>query len=100
MNSDQIYQEIKPIKKLENFIHSFWMHRNNSDTPEYKTIVPDGYFKIVFVVQEGKILNYFMTGLWVRENNFITPQIFLSFERKFSNLSKYMSNAFSEKNVS
>ncbi len=73
MEKGQTYQEIKPTKKLEELVHSFWMHRNASDTPEYKTIVPDGYFKIVFVVQDEKILRYFMTGLWIRENSIITP---------------------------
>lgn len=73
MNTHKIYQEILPNKKLENFVHSFWMHRNTSDEPEHMTIIPDSYFKIVFVVQDGKVAKYFMTGLWIRENNFVTP---------------------------
>lgn len=73
MKKEETYREIKPIKKLEDFIHSFWMHHNPSDEPEYVTIVPDSYFKIVFVVQNGKILKYFLTGLWLKEKDFITP---------------------------
>ena len=73
MKQKRTYQENKPIKKLEQLVHSFWMHCNTSNKPELITIVPDGYFKIVFTVQGQKILNYFMTGLWIRENNFITP---------------------------
>lgn len=67
------YQESRPVKKLENVIDSFWMHHNQSNEPERLTIIPDGYFKIVFVVQKQKILKYFMTGLWIRSNEFITP---------------------------
>ncbi|MCG8326767.1 MAG: hypothetical protein MI974_03725 [Chitinophagales bacterium] len=73
MKEEQTYQQIKPIKKLENLVHSFWMHKNVSDEPEYMTIVPDSYLKIVFVVQNGKVTRYFMTGLWIRENTFTTP---------------------------
>lgn len=67
------YKEIKPIEKLNNFVHSFWMHQNTSGEPEHLTIVPDGYAKIIFIVQDHKIIRYFMTGIWIRENNFITP---------------------------
>lgn len=72
MKNNSSYNEIKPIKKLEHLIHSFWMHQNGSDEPEQKTIVPDSYFKIVFVVQNGEIKQYFMTGLWLKEETFTT----------------------------
>lgn len=68
-----MYQESLPNEKLRNFVHSFWMHRNMSDHSEYLTIIPDSYFKIVFVVQDEKVVKYFMTGLWIRENDFVTP---------------------------
>ncbi len=73
MNNEQTYKEIKPIKKLEDLVHSFWMHKNPFDKPQHMTIVPDGYLKIVFVVVNNKVDRYFMTGLWIRENNIITP---------------------------
>ncbi len=73
MKEGQTYQEIQPIKKLEHLVHSFWMHHNTLDRPEHLTIVPDSYLKIVFVVQNGKVERYFMTGLWIRERDFITP---------------------------
>ena len=73
MKKEQTYREILPIKKLENLVHSFWMHQNTTDNPEQKTIVPDSYLKIVFVVHNEKIEKYFMTGLWIQEKTFITP---------------------------
>lgn len=67
------YHEIKPSKDLELFIHSFFTHVNHSDKPEVKTIFPDSYFKIILLVKEGKIVNYFMTGLWSERKELITP---------------------------
>ena len=73
MGEKETYKEIKPIKKLEHQVPTLWMNRNLSGEPEQLTIVPDSYFKIVFVVQDGRVVKYFMTGLWIRENDFITP---------------------------
>ncbi len=73
MKKEQTYREIEPIEKLKNLVHSFWMHKNISNEPEHLTIVPDSYLKIVFVVINGKVEKYFLTGLWIRENTFITP---------------------------
>ena len=73
MEEEQTYREILPIKKLENLVHSFWRHKNKSAQPEQMTIIPDSYLKIVFVVQDNKITKYFMTGLWIKENTFVTP---------------------------
>ena len=67
------YQELKPSEHLEEFVHSFWMHKNNSDIPELLTIFPDSFFKIIFIVQENKIINYFMTGIWSEQKEFIIP---------------------------
>ena len=67
------YREIQPISKLDDLVHSFWMHHNASDTPEEKTIVPDSYLKIVFEVRHQKVEKYFLTGLWIREKTFTTP---------------------------
>ncbi len=67
------YRERKPIAQLSPFIHSFWTHQNGSDSPETITIVPDSYFKIVFLVQDDRILTYFMTGLWFEPRDFTFP---------------------------
>lgn len=73
MKKELTYREIKPIEKLENLVHSFFMHQNPSDEPQHMTIVPNSYLKIIFVIIKGKVASYFMTGLWIRENTFITP---------------------------
>ncbi len=73
MKKEQLYRQIKPIKKLENLVHSFWMHRNATDQPEYMTVVPDSFLKIIFFVENGKVTRYFMAGLFIHEINYIIP---------------------------
>ncbi|WP_024769488.1 helix-turn-helix domain-containing protein [Aquimarina macrocephali] len=70
MNEKSTYKEILPNEELKDFVHSFWMHQNNSDTVEKTTIVPDSYFKIVMLIKNQKIISYFMTGLWLDEKEF------------------------------
>ena len=73
MKQESSYQEIAPSKDLEDLIHSFWTHKNHSDSPEVMSIFPDSFFKIVFVVRGGQVANYFMTGLWTEQKEFSIP---------------------------
>lgn len=59
------YKEIKPTAELKDFVHSFWIHENHSNSAEKITIIPDSYFKIVLTIKKGRVISYFMTGLWV-----------------------------------
>jgi len=70
MNEQSTYKEIQPRTELKDFVHSFWMHQNNSNTVEKTTIVPDSYFKIVILIKNQKIITYFITGLWLDEKEF------------------------------
>ena len=70
MNEQSTYKEIIPNAELKDFVHSFWMHQNNSDSVEKTTIVPDSYFKIVLLFKSQKIISYFITGLWLDEKEF------------------------------
>ncbi len=67
MNHQSTYKEIKPKTELKNFVHSFWMHENNTDFSQKLTIVPDSYFKMVITVKKNKVIAYFLTGLWTEE---------------------------------
>lgn len=73
MNERTKYQEIKPSKYLEDFVHSFWTHKNLEDKPQEMTIFPDSFFKIIFLVQDNRIIHYFMTGIWTENKNFVIP---------------------------
>lgn len=79
MNNASTYREIKPIEELNNFVHSFWMHKNLMDKPEKMTIFPDSYFKLVITVKNDNIVEYFMTGLWTKEKLVIIPPKAISF---------------------
>ena len=70
MTEQSTYQEIQPKAELKDFVHSFWMHHNKSDSVEKITIVPDSYFKMVILIKNQKIIAYFMTGLWLDEKEF------------------------------
>ena len=73
LKQNSTYQEIKPSNDLELFIHSFFSHTNHTNKPEIKTIFPDSYFKIILIVKEGRILKYFLTGLWTEQKEITTP---------------------------
>lgn len=46
------------------------MHVNTLDKRESIKVFPDSYFKIIFTVCKGKIVNYFMTGLWIEGQDY------------------------------
>jgi AraC-like DNA-binding protein len=63
----------KPSKPLDDFVHTFWTHINFSEEAKNITILPDSFFKLIFIFQNGKLIAYFMTGLWLSEMEFKTP---------------------------
>ena len=63
----------KPSKLLDDFVHIYWEHKNISSNAYNLTIFPDSFFKLIFLYQKGKIVAYFMTGLWTDEMEFKTP---------------------------
>jgi AraC-like DNA-binding protein len=63
----------KPSKLLDDFVHIYWEHKNTSNYANILTIFPDSFFKLIFLYQKGKIVAYFMTGLWTDEMEFKTP---------------------------
>lgn len=67
MNEQSTYKETRPKTELKDFVHSFWMHENNTYSSQKITIVPDSYFKIVITVKNNKAIAYFLTGLWTEE---------------------------------
>ena len=56
MTEKSIYKEIKPKTDLKDFVHSFWMHHNNTNAVEKITIIPDSYFKMVITIKNNKII--------------------------------------------
>lgn len=73
MKKETTYQEKKPALDLADLVHSFWTHENPSDESEIMKIFPDSFFKLVFLVRDGQVLDYFMTGLWTESKGFVIP---------------------------
>lgn len=70
MSEQSKYSEILPSSAFQYLIDSFWNHVNHSDKPQTLTIVPDSFFKIVFLVRNNCVVNYFLTGLWTEDKDF------------------------------
>jgi len=73
MNVNATYRELKPHEDLKDLIHSYWSHTNSSGVSQSLVIIPDSFFKIVFIVSGSRIINYFMTGIWTDQKEFTIP---------------------------
>ena len=79
MNSHSKYCELLPSKEFTHLIDSFWTHKNVSNSAQTMTIVPDSFFKIVFLIRDNHVINYFLTGLWTEDKEFTIPARSMSF---------------------
>jgi len=77
------YSELYPSKALENYVASFFEARNESDKAEEITICPDAYFKLIIQVLDGKIVAYFLTGIWAKEIDIVIPPRVISYGIRF-----------------
>lgn len=81
--SDIAFNYRKPSKDLDDFIHIYWEHQNKSNDHNSLTILPDSFFKLIFLFQKGELMAYFMTGLWINEMEFTAPPNTTLFGIKF-----------------
>ena len=72
-NKNIEFNHIKASVLLDDFVHIYWEHKNLSKEANKLTIFPDGYFKLIFIFQNGKLVSYFMTGMWTTEFDFYSP---------------------------
>ncbi|WP_156169013.1 helix-turn-helix domain-containing protein [Kordia jejudonensis] len=77
------YTEVYPSKLLEDFVGMYWRSENLSNEAYKITICPDGYFKLIIQVIEGKIISYFMTGLWLNEIEVVIQPKMITYGIKF-----------------
>lgn len=73
MSQQSTYRELLPSPGFDHLIDSFWNHVNTSGKPQTMTIVPDSFFKIVFLVKNNQVVKYFLTGLWTENKDFTIP---------------------------
>ncbi len=82
-NTHHTYNEIYPSKELDDFVSLYFEACNLSDIPEKITICPDGYFKLIIQILDGKIISYFLTGLWINEVEIVIPPKVTTYGIKF-----------------
>lgn len=73
VNSHHTYRHFDACSELSEYVHSFWMHSNPSDKIEKFTFAPDGFFKIIIVFQNDKIIRYFRTGILTQPEKIQLP---------------------------
>ncbi|GAA3508537.1 hypothetical protein GCM10022393_19940 [Aquimarina addita] len=77
------YNEIYPRKELQDFVASFWENKNLTEFPQEITICPDGYVKLVVQLKDGKIVAYFLTGIWSKEIDVVVPPGVITYGIRF-----------------
>ncbi|MET0635277.1 MAG: AraC family transcriptional regulator [Chitinophagaceae bacterium] len=70
------YKISKPSLQLSDFVESFWMAENVSNTAHEIVILPDGRFDIIFSYSSNEPFNIILTGLATApEQNSISPKM-------------------------
>jgi AraC-like DNA-binding protein len=67
MISDLIYNRQYPPEELNPFIAFYWALENPTDVDEDVTILPDGYFDIIYVSDKGKPFRPLLFGLATKQ---------------------------------
>lgn len=77
----------KPSKPLDDFVHIYWTHKYTAKKAITVSVLPDSYFKLIIIQQRGRMISYFMTGLWSHEMEFTVPAESVLYGIKFKILS-------------
>ncbi len=83
IQNEHIYSELYPSEDLDDYISLYFMAENLSDKPQEMTICPDGYFKLIVQILEGKIVAYFLTGIWANEIDIVVKPRVTTYGIKF-----------------
>ena len=67
------YQRILPGDLLSNFVKCFWYLNNNTSEEKLFTILPDGYFDILFFSANNQSFKFYLMGLGTKPTEFIFP---------------------------
>ena len=67
------YQEKNVDGFISNFVKSFWEFNNNGAKCYYE-ILPDGYFDLIFQIQNEQITKVWLTGVWIRKVGVMVPE--------------------------
>lgn len=59
-----VYREFEPDLRLKDYIKSYWYFSIQTNTLKTFDILPDGYFDLLVVIKENRIVNTLLTGIW------------------------------------
>jgi AraC-like DNA-binding protein len=68
-----MYKHFKTSQKLSDYIDSFWWNENSTEKEEKMAIVPDGFFKIILILKEKKVIRYYLKGFMTKPQEIIVP---------------------------
>ena len=58
------YREFEPDFRLKDFIKSYWYFNIRTNSIKPFDILPDGYFDLLVVIKENRIVSTRLTGIW------------------------------------
>lgn len=58
------YREFEPDLRLKDYIKSYWYFNIRTNTQKPFDILPDGYFDLLVVIKENRIVSTRLTGIW------------------------------------
>ena len=80
-----LYEKKQPSAVLSNFVHCYWHVTNRSDEKKV-TILPDGYFDVLFPSTGKKQASIFLTGLATEPMEYVVPENSKTFAISFKML--------------
>lgn len=67
------YQRAAPDPLLSDFIKCYWSVHNPDEQEKIFSILPDGYFDLLFRAIKGEPVRLSLSGLWNRETESVVP---------------------------
>ncbi len=83
INKEHVYNEVYPSDGLDDYVSLYFKAENLSNKPQPMTICPDGYFKLIIQLWNGKTTAYFLTGIWANEIDIVIPPKVTTYGIKF-----------------
>ncbi|MDC7124332.1 MAG: helix-turn-helix domain-containing protein [Spirochaetales bacterium] len=64
MKNMHVYNLIAPPPFMEDYIKTFWTFSYDQFVKQKYSILPDGYFDLMYIFEGDKLVNTSLTGLW------------------------------------
>jgi AraC-like DNA-binding protein len=68
-----IYKEINPNNEIADLVKLFWQFDNSLSDKKMYTVLPDGYFDLVIIISNNKIISVTLYGIWLHQMDVTIP---------------------------